>query len=119
MRPNIRVEIQNNLVEAMDVDENEEGEISDNDAKETPETQLEKLEPDQSVYKVRFNLVWAPNRSVVDIACVCWCGVASYVMFEMFQHIHGLFAKMQKFTFGFDVETALVIDYLTTWCYRN
>jgi hypothetical protein len=51
MRPNIRVEIQNNLVEAMDVDENEEGEISDNDAKETPETQLEKLEPDQSVYK--------------------------------------------------------------------
>jgi hypothetical protein len=35
-------------------------------------------------------------------------------MFEMFQHMHGLFGKMQKFTFGFDVETALAIDYLTT-----
>ncbi|XP_044264488.1 uncharacterized protein LOC123011205 [Tribolium madens] len=36
MRPNIRVEIQNNLVESMDVDENEEGEISDGDSKGAP-----------------------------------------------------------------------------------
>ncbi|KAJ3642428.1 hypothetical protein Zmor_025218 [Zophobas morio] len=37
MRPNIRVEIQNNLVESMEVDENEEGEISDHEENETEE----------------------------------------------------------------------------------
>lgn len=33
MRPNIRVEIQNNIAEAMEVDENEEGEIPDDEEK--------------------------------------------------------------------------------------
>lgn len=39
MRPNIRVEIQNNLAEAMEVDENEEGEIPDDDEKSLLESQ--------------------------------------------------------------------------------
>lgn len=39
MRPNIRVEIQNNLAEAMEVDENEEGEIPDNEEKSVLESQ--------------------------------------------------------------------------------
>lgn len=35
MRPNIRIEIQNNLADAMEVDENEEGELIEEDEPET------------------------------------------------------------------------------------
>ncbi|EFA09513.1 nuclear cap-binding protein subunit 3 [Tribolium castaneum] len=47
MRPNIRVEIQNNLVEGMEVDDNEEGEISDSDSKGALAQQTGPLQPNE------------------------------------------------------------------------
>lgn len=79
MRPNIRVEIQNNLVEKMEVEENEEGEISDNDEKTASDKQLVEFAPDEALEVCKpfkslvftlfhsFYCVIAPFLTLIDV----------------------------------------------------